>query len=180
MDYNADIAITTAYLKAGFDSCKKANQSVYDTHNGVHGGDIGITDSLVGIAEYIENTLQTEYADAEYQSVIQYELYEDMFGPWLFANPNYFLTDKPSAEFMRYVRQALDEWFKVSPPAQATNQEESTMTVNELITQLQRLDGSLPVLTRGSEPQKMVDALEVRTIKTPIRTAVFIGKPKAQ
>ena len=38
--------------------------------------------------------------------------------------------------------------------------------------------GDLDVLTRGSESQKMVDALEVRVVKTSKRTAVFIGKPK--
>lgn len=53
------------------------------------------------------------------------------------------------------------------------------MTVAELIRALQVLPGDLPVLTRGSEPQKMVDALEVRQVSTTKRTAVFIGKPKA-
>lgn len=54
------------------------------------------------------------------------------------------------------------------------------MTVQELIDRLQALDNpTLPILTRGSEAQKMVDALEVRVVKTKLRTAVFIGKPKA-
>lgn len=53
------------------------------------------------------------------------------------------------------------------------------MTVAELIRALQVLPQDLPVLTRGSEPQKMVDAVEVRTVNTSKRSAVFIGKPKA-
>jgi hypothetical protein len=182
MDYFAtSVALATAYLKAGFDGCKKANQSTYEEHNDVHGGDVGITDSLVGIAEYIEDTLSKDYTCANYDGVIQYELYEDKLGPWLFYHPDYFLTSKPSSEFKAHLQTTLAEWFsKSNPPAQATNQESTTMTVNELITQLQRLDGALPVLTRGSEPQKMVDALEVRVIKTAHRQAVFIGKPKVQ
>lgn len=55
------------------------------------------------------------------------------------------------------------------------------MTVEQLIARLQALDNpTLSILTRGSEAQKMVDALEVRVVKTPKRTAVFIGKPKAE
>ena len=55
------------------------------------------------------------------------------------------------------------------------------MTIGELITRLntlRNLHGDLDVLTRGSQPQKMVDVLEVREVKTSKRTAVFIGKPK--
>ena len=53
------------------------------------------------------------------------------------------------------------------------------MTIEQLIRQLQQLNNpTFDVLTRGSEPTKMVDALEVRIVKTAKRTAVFIGKSK--
>lgn len=55
------------------------------------------------------------------------------------------------------------------------------MTVQELMNKLQELGNpDLPVLTRGSEAQKMVDAIEVRVVKTKLRTAVFIGKVKPE
>jgi len=55
------------------------------------------------------------------------------------------------------------------------------MKLSTLLAQLRTAldnNGDLDVLTRGSEPQKMVDAVEVRVVKTAKRTAVFIGKPK--
>ncbi len=55
------------------------------------------------------------------------------------------------------------------------------MDVSELIAQLTAINRDTPnldVLTRGSAPQKMVDAIEVRVVRTAKRTAVFIGKPK--
>lgn len=55
------------------------------------------------------------------------------------------------------------------------------MKLSELIRQLSALHtqhGDLDVLTRGSEPQKMVDALDVRRVRTAKREAIFIGKPK--
>ena len=51
-------------------------------------------------------------------------------------------------------------------------------TLIRLLTATLSDKGDLDVLTRGSESQKMVDALEVRVVKTSKRTAVFIGKPK--
>ena len=54
------------------------------------------------------------------------------------------------------------------------------MKVHELIRRLQQMDPHLDVLTRGSEPAKMVDAVEVREVRTSKRTVVFIGKPKAE
>lgn len=59
------------------------------------------------------------------------------------------------------------------------------MKLHQLISQLRAIASEQPngenldVLTRGSEAHKMVDAVEVRVVKTKNRTAVFIGKPKA-
>lgn len=65
-------------------------------------------------------------------------------------------------------------------PGNPTNRKKH-MKISELIRVLQTLQagcGDLDVLTRGSEPQKMVDALDVRKVRTAKREAVFIGKPK--
>ena len=176
---NVNIAITAHYLKAGFDALSKVDHELRDDHSDIHSGDTGITASMVMHAEFIENLVQDKYLEQEPPGVMSYEITEGLLGPWLFANPQQFLTSRVSDAFQRHVKVTLDEWFQITQPAQATNQEESTMTVSELITQLQRLDGALPVLTRGSEAQKMVDAIQVREVKTPTRRAVFIGKPKA-
>ena len=50
--------------------------------------------------------------------------------------------------------------------------------LREQLADMRAQHGNLDVLTRGSEPQKMVDVIEVRKVKTSKRTAVFIGKPK--
>jgi len=176
-----EVAITLAFLAIGFEDAHRASDEagsdLGDQHASNHGGHIRIVADLYDYAEYIEECL-TIYDDAEYPGVVHYEVTEPL-GRWLFNNPDAF-TEPLSDSFAEHASDTIDRWF--NPAAPAAQPETSTMKLSELIRQLQavqsRSDVDLDVLTRGSEPQKMVDATDVRTVKTAKRTAVFIGKPK--
>ena len=155
----------------------------YQEHAGNHNGYIGIVWAMTRYAEAVEACMR-EYEDAghDFPGVFEYDVTEEL-GKWLFRHPDWF-TDVPSAQFDIHMRNTIRDWFEsgITPAASAAQPETSTMKLSTLIAQLrstEALHGDLDVLTRGSEPQKMVDALEVRVVKTAKRTAVFIGKPTA-
>lgn len=181
IDQARNIAATATYLWNGFRAQHLAveDNDTYDLHSDDHGGECGIITDLWEYAEFLETLISTEkYREVGYPGIFHYEVVEDKLGPWLYNHPEHF-SSRISPTFMYHAIAVLDSWLDLSPtPAKATP-ESSTMTVAQLIAALSGLDQSLPVLTRGSEAQKMVDALEVRTVKTAARRAVFIGKPKA-
>lgn len=178
------IAVTSTYLWNGFRGQHLAveDNDTYDLHSDDHGGECGIITGLWEYAEFLETLTNTEkYSEVGYPGSFLYEVVEDKLGAWLYNHPEHFSTWHVTEKFKDHTIAVFDSWLGLSlTPAKATPESSSTMTVAQLIAALSGLDQSLPVLTRGSEAQKMVDALEVRTVKTAARRAVFIGKPKAQ
>lgn len=171
----AKAGIQMVYLMEEFDA--ETTQEIYSIHADNHGGHIGIVSSMYEHASTIVYLLNQQNTQ-DFPGVFEYEVTEEL-GRWLFNNPEHFSTGSVSNEFYRYAKGQIQSWFTPAPVSEDTTTEESiTMKVSDLITQLQRLDPTMDVLTRGSEPTKMVDAIEVRVVKTPRRTAVFIGKPK--
>jgi hypothetical protein len=177
------IATFTTHLWVGFEEAAKPDHITLDQmeeHAARHSGMVGCVMDLYYYAAWLDQAISDLYKEDETiwdksPGVFEYEVVEEL-GQWLFLNPDDF-QDGPgvTSAFVAQANQAIRNWFDKEP--QPT--ESSTMTVNELITQLQRLDGALPVLTRGSESTKMVDVSDVRLVKTAKRRAVFIGKPKA-
>ena len=155
----------------------------YEHHAGRHSGMVGIVMDLyyqaVAIHQHIV-ALEQECPELWNTNigVYEYEVVESL-GAWLFDHPDAF-SEGPHASvaFNQELERATNEWFDLDFPT-STNESTTAMTVTELISKLSALPGNLPVLTRGSEAQKMVDAIEVREVKTTQRKAVFIGKPKA-
>lgn len=180
--YRANVAITLAFLVTGFEAAHCAALAsgvgtLPEQHAETHGGHIGIVANLYDYAEHIEDCISLQNS-SDFPGVIQYEVIEPL-GKWLFNNPDAF-TEYPSDLFLDHASNTIDRWFNPAPSG--AQPETSTMKISTLIRLLTATlseKGDLDVLTRGSEPQKMVDALEVRVVKTSKRTAVFIGKPKA-
>lgn len=176
----------------GFDGGR--DEETYEVHSSNHGGYIGIVDSMEKYAALVEWAVEAFktthfkhfHKELELPGVLEYEITEEL-GKWLFYHPEHFSDSEIPMAFEIEILRRLAQWFypnaaiAVQPVAEATQPESTTMTVEQLIRALQALDNpSLPVLTRGSAPQKMVDAIEVRVVETAKRTAVFIGKPKAE
>lgn len=179
-------AVQLAFLMDGFNQSHKwqfghgAEGDKYETHVVDHNGYIGIVEAMQQYGQVVHELMSRESTDREFPGVFEYEITEDL-GKWLFAHPEHFNDMFVPLEFNTYALGKIRSWFTPNqqPVAEATSPESTTMTVEQLIAQLQALDNpTLPVLTRGSEAQKMVDAIEVRVVKTKLRTAVFIGKPK--
>lgn len=190
------VAIQTAFLMDGFNRCHQhkfghsaAGADTYETHSENHNGYIGIVESMEAHAEFVDQALD-DYITAyfvlrrvfpNYPGVFEYEVTESL-GEWLFNNPDCFDSGVVTVNFEIEVVNQIKSWFEPNqqPVAAATQPESTTMTVSELIARLKELDPALPILTRGSESTKMVDALSIRVVKTKKRSGVFIGKPKAE
>lgn len=188
---NHNIAVALVYLMDGFDAehqrdnaYNEYDSETYKGHADLHGGHIGIVSDLYAYAEWIELYVLS-FGEQDFPGVIQYEVYESL-GEWIFQHP-----EKSYEEFKAYAKTAIDHWFAVnslnaSQLADVTKEESTTMKISDLISQLDSLKGDLgdvDVVIGGSAPGKFIDVQEVRRVKTPRRTTVYIGKqtkPNAQ
>lgn len=192
-----------------YDAEQKLQEETYELHADIHGGHIGIVSDMYDNAEWIEGYLSECYPTQEFPGVIAYEVYEPL-GAWLFAHPektfDHFVIhakdviDNWFAEGVARHNAALVSLGRVpaadpattalptlnaSQPADVTK-ESTTMKISDLISQLDSLRGDLgdvDVVIGGSAVGKFVDVQEVRRVKTPKRTTVYIGKttkPNAQ
>lgn len=191
MSHNRNSATYTTYLFQGFKHAQKVNliegNDIYEQHANTHGGEVGSVMDLFYCADMITHYIKRLEADDQNlwdssPGVMEYEVVSDL-GGWLFDNPDAF-DENPGqlCVWETHMQAAIDKWFN-PPVANATQPEsESTMKLSDLISKLEAIqsaqDNDLDVLTRGSEPQKMVDVSDVRVVTTSKRTAVFIGKPK--
>lgn len=198
-DYLRLAAIQLNYLMAGFNA-QREDSTLYQYHSDLHGGHIGITvdfyDHALVVAQLITERLQDPQG---FPGVFEYEITEDL-GKWLFEHP-----DATQGEFEAHARHIVHWWFQDGLAGQASaescaannsagdsnhvelnspqlvgEKKESTMKVNDLISTLQNLreiHGDVDVVVRGNTPKGFVDALEVRSVKTTKRRAVYIGKP---
>jgi hypothetical protein len=187
-------AVQLAFLMDGFNQsrtdCGLQAQDTYEVHSGNHGGYIGIVCDMYDYAVLVDQELDNycnEYyekhgTETNYPGVFEYEVTEEI-GKWLFYHPEHFSSSAASEAFAAETFRRTRFWFALNQPPvseDTTTPRESTMTVEQLIAQLQALDNpTLEILTRGSEANKMVEASVARVVKTKTRTAVFIGKPKA-
>lgn len=189
------LATYTTYLFQGFNdqrdimlvNCRPDGNTIFDAHADVHGGEVGIVMDLYYAACVVEAYISSlEAVNPELwdrgPGVIEYELISEL-GRWLFEHPEDFGDSVTSmCSFASYMKPLVHTWF-YPPGAPAPQLESTTMKLSQLIEQLRELynvSGNVDVLTRGSQPHKMVDAIEARVVKTSRRTAVFIGKPKAE
>lgn len=163
-----------------YDEQQKRQDDLYEIHSTKHGGHIGIVEYLYDYAEMIEKYLEISHSASVYDGVIQYELYEG-FGEWVFNHP-----DAKPEDFWAMAQPAIVAWFgeeqNASLPVDAPRKE-STMKISDLISRLASLRGDLgdvDVIVRGSRETSFVDAMEIRKVKTPKRTAVYIGKAPQQ
>lgn len=185
-------AIQLAFLMDGFNQSHKcqfghgAEGDKYETHADKLGGYIGIVEAMQQYGQVVHELVSRESIDREFPGVFEYEVTEDL-GKWLFAHPEHFNDMFVPLEFTTYALGKIRSWFNPNQPpvAEATSPEESnSMKLNQLQEIVTRLvaegHGDLDILTRGSEAQKMVDADNVRVVRTAKRTAVFIGKVKPE
>ena len=106
-------AVCLVYLKDGFvlEGDKFENRDKYEFQADTHGGHIGIVSDLYAYAEWIEEHLETHYKDAQdWCGVFHYEVTEDL-GKWLFENPDAFLDNVASPEFIAHATSAISRWF---------------------------------------------------------------------
>lgn len=184
-------AIQLAFLMDGFNQSHKwqfghgAEGDKYETHADAHNGYIGIVADMEQYGQVVHELMSRESTNHEFPGVFEYEITEDL-GKWLFAHPEHFNDMFVPLEFNTYALGKIRSWFNPNQPpvVEATSPEESNpMKLSSLIEQLTAIledKGDYDVLTRGSEAQKMVDADNVRVVKTKLRTAVFIGKVKPE
>lgn len=179
---SSEVAIGLAFMVTGFGHTKDVFATdQYQQHADIHGGYVGIVADMYKYAYFVEQWYADNVdPDAESWGVIAYDVSEPL-GTWLFDHPDAFTGDHVSPEFADRAEQMIREHYDL-PAVKAAQPEGSAMKISDLINQLveaKNIHGDVDVLTRGSQPQKMVDAIEARVVKTTRRKAVFIGQPKA-
>lgn len=179
------------------------NPEKYEYHADLHGGYIGIVADFFEYAEWIEGHMSDYYDDQDFPGVFQYEVVAPL-GSWLFNNPDTNLRGfiihasttiaawfaNGQAEHQAAMASCrvggcdgcttrrVTAQLNSSQPVEE-EEKESTMKISDLLSVLHQAHdqyGNVDVVIRGSKETSFVDAQEVRTIKTPKRRAVYIGK----